>query len=87
MDTFYQTPGIPNTQRESSNTILTSDILNNSDALVETLKGLTINNAGYYNPEKNDTEGDPTSDPKKATHTSDRKKIKITDTSNRNQQK
>ena len=47
---------------------------------------MTINDAGYYNLDKNDTEGDPKSDPKEATHTSDEKKGKDidTDTTNRN---
>ena len=58
------------------------------DALAETLKGLiidsTINDAGYYNSDENDAEGDPKSDPKVATQISDRKKIKVTDTDTTN---
>ena len=46
------------------------------------LKLLTINDAGYYNSYENDAKSDPTSNPKVATNTSDRKKIKVTDTSN-----
>ena len=52
------------------------------DTLAETLKVLTINDAGYYNSGKNYAEGDPASNPKVATHTSDGNKIKVTDTSN-----
>ena len=48
MDTFSHTPVTPNAQGESENTILTSEKRNKSDALVETLKGLTINNAKNY---------------------------------------
>ena len=47
---------------------------------------MTINKAGYYETEKNDANGDPASDPKVATHTSDGKKRKATDTSNGNLQ-
>ena len=61
-----------------------SERINNSDALTETFKGLTINKAGYYETGKNDAKGDPASDPKVATHTSDGKKIKVTDPSNGN---
>ena len=65
--------------------ILTNERLNNSDVLVETLKGLTIKNSVYYESDsanKNDAKSDPASEPKVATHTSDEKKIKVTDTSN-----
>ena len=51
-DTFCQTPVTPNTQGENENAILTSERLNNSDALKVTLKGLKINEAGYYESEK-----------------------------------
>ena len=64
--------------------ILTSERLNNSDMLAETLKVLTINDAVYYNSEKNDAEGDPRSNPKVATHTSDKKKRKVVNTTNGN---
>ena len=50
------------------------------------IKGLTIDDSGYYNSEKNSAEGDPASNPKVYTHTSDGKKRKVTDTSNRNLQ-
>ena len=77
MDNFSQTPVTPNTQGESENMILTSEMQNNSDALAETFKGLTINNTGYYESDSanaNYAEGDPASDPKLATYTSDGKK-------------
>ena len=86
MDTFCQPPITPNTQGENANAILTSERLNNPDALAETLPGLTINHAGYYNSEKNDVEGNPEKYLKLATHTSDGKKRKFTDTSNGNLQ-
>ena len=82
MDTFSQTS---NTQRENKNTILTSEKRDKSDTLAETLKGLTINNAGYYESDSvnaNGAKGDPASDPKISNHTSDVNKIKVTDTSN-----
>ena len=41
-------PVTPNKQGENKNTIFTSEKQNNSDALVEMLEGLTINDAGYY---------------------------------------
>ena len=84
MDTFCQSPVRPNTQGENENAILKSERLNDSDVLAETLKGLKINDAGYYNSDKHDVEGDPTSNPKVATRTSDGKKRKFTDTSNGN---
>ena len=68
---------------------MTSEKQNNLDALEETLKGLTINDAKYYESESenaNDAKGDPASDPKLANHTSDGKEIKVTDTSNRDLQ-
>ena len=71
VNTFYQTPIKPNIQGETENAILTSERINNLDALAETLKGLTINNAENYESDKNDAKGDPASDPKVATHTSD----------------
>ena len=56
------------------------------DALSETIKGLKINNTGYYESEKNDAKDDYASDPKTVPHTSDGKKRKVTDTSNGNLQ-
>ena len=47
-DNFCQMSVTPNTQGENENTIMISERLNNSDALAETLKGLTINDTGYY---------------------------------------
>ena len=82
VDTFSQKS---NTQRDNANTILTREKLDKSDELAETLKDLTINDAEYYVSEsenKNDTKGDPASDPKTVTHTTDRKKRNGTDTSN-----
>ena len=72
--------------KKNADAILTSERLKNLDTLAETLNDLKINNTGYYNSDKNDGEGDPKSDPKVATHTSDRKKRKVTetDTNNRN---
>ena len=81
-DTFIQTP---NTQRNNVNTILTSEKLDKSDELAETLKYLTINDAEYYvsdSANANDTKGDLTSDLKTVTHTSDGKKRKVTDIRN-----
>ena len=60
--------------------------------LEEMLKGLTIdptiNDSAYYNSDGSDAEGNPKIDPKVDTHTSDGKKIKVTDTNttNRNSQ-
>ena len=54
--------------------------------VAETLNFLTINDSGYYESESvnaNDGKGDPESDPKVATHASDRGKRKVTGTSNR----
>ena len=86
MDIFCLSPVTPNTQGENENALLTSEITNNSDALAETLKVLTINNAGYYNPDKNDAEGNIASNQKVATHTSYGKKRKVTDNTNINLQ-
>ena len=83
MDTFCQSPATTNTQEENVNVVLTGERLNNLDTLAETLKGLTINNSGYYNSDKNDAEGDPARYPKVANHNSEGKKRKVADTSNR----
>ena len=85
MNNFSQMPVMPNTQGENENKILTSERQSKSDELAEKLKGLTINDAGYYESESVNTnyaKGDPASNMKVATHTSDRKKRKVTDTSN-----
>ena len=61
VDTFSQTP---NTQGDNGNTILTSEKQDKSDGLAETLKGFTINDAGYYGSESanvNDAKGNPAS--------------------------
>ena len=80
MDTVCQSPVTTNKQGENANAILTSERLKNSDALAEMLKGLTVNDAGYYNSDKNYAEKDPKRDPKVATHASDEKRRKVTDT-------
>ena len=81
MDTFCQSPVTTNSQGENANT---SERRNNLDKLSETLRVLTIDstikNSAYYNSDKDDPEGDPKRDPLGATHTSDRKKRKITHT-------
>ena len=85
MDTFGQTLVTPNTQGENANTILKSEKRNELDALAETLRGLKINNNGNYESDSvngNDAKGDPASDLRVATHTSDDKKKKVMDTSN-----
>ena len=82
MDTFCQTPVTSNTQGENENAIFKSERLNNLVALVETWKGLKINDARYYESDKNDAKGDPARYLKVATHTSDEKRIKVIDTSN-----
>ena len=64
VDTFCRTPVTPNTQGENENIILTSARLNNPDARVETLKGLTIKDSVYYDSDKNDPKGNPGSDQK-----------------------
>ena len=64
---------------------MTSDNQDKSDALAETLKGLTIKDAGYYesvSATANDTKGNTASNPNIYIHTSDRKNIKFSDTSN-----
>ena len=84
MDNFCQYPVTTNTQIENSNAIFASERRNNSDMLSETIKGLTldskINDSEYYNSDEDDAERDLKSDPLVATHISDGKKIKVTDT-------
>ena len=48
VDNFCQMHVTPNTQGDNENLILTRERLNNLDFLAETLKVLTINDAGYY---------------------------------------
>ena len=61
------------------------------DILVETIKVFneltiksTINDSAYYYSEEDDAESDPYRDSKLATHTSDGKKIKVSDTDTTN---
>ena len=82
MNNFCLTPITPNTQGDNKNAILTSERLNNSNAQEEMLKGLKINDIGYYESDENDARVDPARDQKVPTHTSDGKKRKVTDTSN-----
>ena len=84
MDNFCQSHVTTNAQGENANAILTSERQNNSDVRVETLKVLAINDVGYYNSDESDAEGDTASNPKVATHTSDKKKRKATDTDTSN---
>ena len=88
MDNFYQSPVTTNTQGDNSKVILTSERLNNLDALSETLKVLTldstVDNSAYYNSDKNDAEDEPKRNPLVDTHTSDGKKRKVTDTDTTN---
>ena len=86
MDNFCRSPATTNTQGQNENTILTSKRIHNLDALTEKLKGLKINDTGYYNSGKNHAEGDLTSTPKVYDYASDGKKRKVTYTSNRNLQ-
>ena len=90
MDTFcHQSPVTTNTQGEIAN--VTNEGQISSEILAESIKGFngltiqsTINDAAYYDSEEDDAESDPNSDPKVATHTSDKNKRKITDTNTTN---
>ena len=88
MDTFCHSPVTTNTQGENANTIFTSERRITLGIVAETLKVLTlhskIKDSAYYNSDKDDAESDPKSDPLVATHTSDRKKRKVTDTDTTN---
>ena len=88
INNFCQSPVTTNKQRKNTNTIFTSERRITLDILEETIKGLTldltINDSVYYNSDKDDAEIDPKRDPKVATHTSDGKKIKVTDTDTNN---
>ena len=77
MDTFCQSPVTTNTQGDNANTILTSERIKNSAVLAKMLKVLTINDDAYYNSDENYAEGNPASDPKVDTHTSDGRKGKL----------
>ena len=64
---------------------MTSEKLDKLDELEETLKDFIINDAEYYVSDSanvNDAKGNPASDLKTFTYTSDGKKINITDISN-----
>ena len=81
-DTFSHTS---NTQRESENTIFTSEKLDKLDELEDSLNDLTINDTKYYESDTataNDARVNPTRNSKTFTHTSNGNK-KVTDTSNR----
>ena len=90
MDSFCdQSPATTNTQGEIVNVKNERQI--SSEILTETIKGfngltiqLTTNDSAYYNSEEDDAEINPNSDPNVATHTSDGKKRKVTDTDTNN---
>ena len=70
---------------------MTSERQISSDIMAKTINGFneltiqsTINDSAYYDSEEYDAESDPNSDPKVATHTSDKNKRKITDTNTTN---
>ena len=76
-------PVTTNKQGENIYTILTSERLNHLYALEERLKDSTINDAVYFDLDKNDAEGDPEIDLKVDTHTSDRNNRKVMETTTR----
>ena len=87
--TFFQYPDTTNRQRKKTN--ITNERRIYSDILAETIKVFkrlalqsTINDSAYYNLDEDDAESDPKSDQLLATHTSDGKKIKFTDTGTTN---
>ena len=89
MYTSSQSPIPTNTQRKIENVPNEGEI--SVEILAETIKGFKgltlqskINNYVYYNSEEDDAASDPNSDPKVATHTSDGKKRKFTDTETTN---
>ena len=92
MNNFCQSPVTTKTQGENRNAIFISERINTSDMLAETLKVLTldstINDSAYCHSDENDAEINSKSDLLVATHTSDRKKRKVTntDTTNKNSQ-
>ena len=80
-DSFSHTP---NTQRYNANTIFTSEKLDKSDELADALKGLTVNNSGYYASKSatmSDAQVNLTRNLKTVTHTINGKE-KDTDTRN-----
>ena len=69
VDTFSHAS---NTQRDHSNAIFTSEKLEKSDELADTLKDLTIKNAKYYvsnSANASGAQGNLTRNPKTVTHT------------------
>ena len=86
MDTFSHTP---NTLIDNANVIFTSDNLDKSDELANTLKDLTINDAECYETKSapvSDVQYDPTRNPETVNHTSNRNEY-FMDTSNRDFEK
>ena len=70
-DTFSHTSNI---QRDNTNAIFTSEKLDKSDEVAETLKDFTINDVEYYvsnSENSNDAKIEPASNPKTVNHTSD----------------
>ena len=68
-DTFSRAS---HTQRENENEIFTSDELNKSDKLVDSVKNLKINDAKYYESNTaiaSDAQGNPTRNEETVTHT------------------
>ena len=89
MDTFSQFPVTTNTKGNIANVQNERQI--SSHILAETIKGfkgstlqLKTNDYAYHTSEEDDTENDPSSNPKVATHTSEGNKIKYTDTDTTN---
>ena len=89
MDNFCQSPVTTNIQGNIAN--FPNERRISSDIMRETIKGFKgltidsiINNSAYYHSEEDEAEGDPNSDPKVATHTSERRKRKFTDTETTN---
>ena len=88
-DTFIQPPVTTNTQREK--TKVANERRISLGSLTEMLKGFnrltlqsTINDSADDHSNKNVAKSDPKSDPLVATHTSDGKKRKVTDTDTTN---
>ena len=89
MDTFCQSPVTTNTENNIANVPNERQI--SLDILTETIRGFkrltrqsTINDSAYYNSDKDDSESDPKRNQVVATHTSDEKKRKVTDTDTTN---
>ena len=85
MDNFIQSPVTTNKPRKKKN--VPNERRISSDILAEMIKVFnrltlqsTINNSSDYHSEKNDAKSDPKIDQVVATHTSDKNKIKVTDT-------